>query len=195
MKCIECDCCHEVMLFTWSSECNQFIDKKAYQCWGVKEPFVIDNIYKECSEYEYKRNKMKKEISAEDAINHYKHGITHDIFSEPVISYAKLAIEALEKQIPKRLIHIHEEHSEHLWQRNKDGTIDTSAMSSGFHNGPYCTRCHHSECEHCNPNWETGPEEPCVVDKDICPYCEKEISIWQEGNYCPNCGQALDWSD
>lgn len=38
----------------------------------------------------------------EEAIRHYKYGITHDIFSEPVISYAKLSIEALEKQIPKK---------------------------------------------------------------------------------------------
>ena len=99
------------------------------------------------------------------------------------------------RDIPKKPIHIHEEHSEHLWQRNADGTIDTSAMISGFHNGPYCTRCHHSECEHCNPNWETEPEEPCVVDKDICPTCGKEIDCWHRGNYCYECGQALDWSE
>jgi hypothetical protein len=34
------------------------------------------------------------------AIRHYKYGISHDIFGEPVISYAKLAVNALEKQIP-----------------------------------------------------------------------------------------------
>lgn len=34
-------------------------------------------------------------ITNEEAIAHFKYGITHDIFSEPVISYAKLAIEAL----------------------------------------------------------------------------------------------------
>lgn len=37
------------------------------------------------------------------AISHYKYGISHDIFSEPVISYAELSIEALEKQIPKKV--------------------------------------------------------------------------------------------
>lgn len=41
----------------------------------------------------------------EDAINHYKYGITHDIFAEPVYSYAILSIDALEKQIPKRPVY------------------------------------------------------------------------------------------
>jgi rubredoxin len=36
----------------------------------------------------------------QEAIRHYKYGITHDIFKEPVTTYAKLAIDALEKQIP-----------------------------------------------------------------------------------------------
>lgn len=35
-----------------------------------------------------------------EAIQHYEYGITHDIFSEPVTTYAKLSIEALEKQMP-----------------------------------------------------------------------------------------------
>ena len=41
----------------------------------------------------------------EDAVKHYKYGITHDIFAEPVYSYAILSIDALEKQIPKRPIY------------------------------------------------------------------------------------------
>ena len=31
------------------------------------------------------------------AILHFRYGVSHDIFSEPVTTYAKLAIEALEK--------------------------------------------------------------------------------------------------
>lgn len=38
------------------------------------------------------------------AISHYKYGISHDIFSEPVTSYAKLSIEALEKQIQQKVV-------------------------------------------------------------------------------------------
>ena len=40
----------------------------------------------------------------EQAINHYEYGISHDIFSEPVTSYAKLSVAALKKQIPKKPI-------------------------------------------------------------------------------------------
>ena len=38
------------------------------------------------------------------AISHYEYGISHDIFSEPVTSYAKLAVDALNKQMPKSVI-------------------------------------------------------------------------------------------
>lgn len=38
-------------------------------------------------------------------------------------------------------------------------------------------------------------EEPCVVYKDICPTCGKELGRWLRGNYCYECGQALDWSE
>ena len=38
------------------------------------------------------------------AIEHYTYGVTHDIFSEPVTSYAKLAIEAIKKQVPQKVI-------------------------------------------------------------------------------------------
>ena len=31
------------------------------------------------------------------AISHFRYGVSHDIFSEPVTTYAKLAIESLEK--------------------------------------------------------------------------------------------------
>lgn len=45
-------------------------------------------------------------INEKDAIEHFKYGISHDIFSEPVTSYAKLAVEALGKQIPKKPIYV-----------------------------------------------------------------------------------------
>ena len=40
----------------------------------------------------------KKKVM-EEAISHFRHGITHDLFTEPVATYARLAIEALESQI------------------------------------------------------------------------------------------------
>ena len=129
----------------------------------------------------------------EKAIDHYKYGISHDIFAEPVTTYAQLSIEALEKQTPKKPIHIHEEHSEHLWQRDKNGEIDLWAFEYEYCNGPVCTRCYHSECVHCNDEWDTNPTLPCVVDKDICQSCGSVLAF--KPKYCKNCGQALDWSE
>lgn len=45
-----------------------------------------------------------KNILTERAISHYKYGISHDIFAEPVTTYAKLSIEALEKRLPQKPI-------------------------------------------------------------------------------------------
>ena len=45
-----------------------------------------------------------REKLVKQAISHFSHGISHDIFSEPVTTYAKLAVEALETRIPKKPI-------------------------------------------------------------------------------------------
>lgn len=95
---------------------------------------------------------------------------------------------------PARPIHIHEEYPEHDWARNFKGEIDLFAASYEFHNGPRCVRCHHSECEHCNPYWEIAPEEPCVVDYDACPTCGSKLDRWDKDPFCSKCGQAIDWS-
>jgi hypothetical protein len=39
----------------------------------------------------------------------------------------------------------------HDFKKKSDGTIDTVAMSEGFHNGPICKVCGEYFCEHCNP--------------------------------------------
>lgn len=52
-----------------------------------------------CDFYPEVRARAKKNVSVEDAINHFKYGISHDIFSEPVTTYAKLAVKALEKMM------------------------------------------------------------------------------------------------
>ena len=39
-----------------------------------------------------------REKLVEQAISHFSYGVSHDIFSEPVTTYAKLAIEALKKE-------------------------------------------------------------------------------------------------
>lgn len=40
-----------------------------------------------------------EERLVKQAISHFSHGVSYDFFSEPVTTYAKLAIEALEKQV------------------------------------------------------------------------------------------------
>ena len=97
---------------------------------------------------------------------------------------------ALEKQIPKKPIHIHEVYPKHDWARDKNGEIDMWAMDVGFHNGPMCKRCYHSVCEHCEPDWD---EDECVVDEDRCPSCNKAFAF--KPKFCKDCGQALDWSE
>ena len=37
-------------------------------------------------------------MTREEAIRHFEYGVSHDIFSEPVTSYAKMAIAALREQ-------------------------------------------------------------------------------------------------
>ena len=48
MKCIECEACVQ----------GYFLSKPGeYVCTGVKEPFVINDIYAECTEYSEEKNK------------------------------------------------------------------------------------------------------------------------------------------
>lgn len=88
-------------------------------------------------------------ITREQAIAHYKYGINFDIFSEPVTTYAQLAIEALEKQIPKKVT------------------------------SKYC------------------PNKAFFLGEKYCPSCHKFIGFphTTHHKYCPDCGQALDWSE
>lgn len=104
MKCKDYNYCHKVSFDRWSNAENRWVTYDQYQCFGVKEPFVIKDIDVECTEYEYNRGKTAEEVGLIDAISHFKYGISHDIFKEPVTSYAQIAVEALEKQMPKKPI-------------------------------------------------------------------------------------------
>lgn len=76
-------------------------------CWGTKETEECScgGDETKCDFYPKVRaeakKKAKKSVTIKDAIEHYKYGISHDIFSEPVTTYAEMAVEALGKQIPK----------------------------------------------------------------------------------------------
>ena len=54
MKCKDCDCCHKVTHLRYVPEFG-LRDVEVYECWGVREPFEIANIDKECTEYPEKR--------------------------------------------------------------------------------------------------------------------------------------------
>lgn len=91
---------------------NQFTDSpmphdvEVGVCWGTKETDECncDGDETKCDFYPKVREKAKKKITIQEAINHFKYGISHDIFSEPVTTYAEMAVEALEKKTQKIVI-------------------------------------------------------------------------------------------
>lgn len=89
--------------------------------------------------------------------------------------------------------HIKKTYKRHAWARTPDGKIDYFAYESGFHNGPQCTRCYHSFCEHCNP--DGFDEGPCIVEKWECPKCHNKLWRHEDANFCSNCGEKLEWPE
>lgn len=138
MKCKECKCCEKGW---FASKPNDYV------CIGVKHPFIINDINVECTEYEIKRSNT---ATIEDAVNHFKYGISHDIFSEPVISYAKLAIEALEKEI--------EDEEEGHW----------ILLDECSNEGVYCSKCHKKVYKKDYANQK--------LNSKFCPNCGKRMN-------------------
>ena len=95
-------------------------------CNGTRErdECSCDGDRTKCDFYPKVREKAMKPISVEDAINYFKYGISHDIFEEPVITYAKMAIEALEKHTI--------DNTEYYWYLLDDCSNE----------GVYCSNCH-----------------------------------------------------
>ena len=75
-------------------------------CYGTKEreKCYCHGDRLKCHFYKSVREDAKKNITIQDAINHFKYGISHDIFSEPVTTYAEMAIAALEKQVASKTV-------------------------------------------------------------------------------------------
>ena len=41
-----------------------------------------------------------------------------------------------------------------------------------------------------------APDGTFVLDEWICPCCEKRYEVdYDDYDFCPNCGQKIDWSD
>ena len=103
----------------------------------------------------------------QEAIRHYKHGITHDIFKEPVTTYAKLAIESMEEVEQYRALGTVEELKE-----AREKQIPKKPTVGDFMNFYHCPNCgEHFDCD----------EEYYL-----------ENGEW---HYCGKCGQKLDWSE
>lgn len=116
-----------------------------------------------------------------------------DSVAQKKIELDLLCMLAIDKQIPKKPIRIHEIHPKHDWMLDKNGEIDLWAMSVGYCNGPVCKRCYTSVCEICNPDYN---EEECEVDEMHCPSCNEKIDWpYEKNKFCRNCGQAIDWSN
>lgn len=119
-----------------------------------------------------------------------KHFVDDKEITEYLLNETAIKI-ALEKQVSKKPIHVHREHDKHEWEKNADGTIDEYAFEYGFCSGVRCRRCGEKVCTHCNPNYDEYAGK-CIVNKDFCPTCEKEIT--KVDKYCNGCGQKIDWS-
>lgn len=101
--------------------------------------------------------------------------------------------ELIEKATPKIPDHIHEEYSEHDWERDEDGSIDEFAMAYDYHNGPRCKRCGYDFCLWCEPHGYEN--KPCVVDEFYCPTCHRWLSRQSKNCYCIDCGQLINWEE
>lgn len=101
-----------------------------------------------------------------------------------------VAIQALEKQMPKKAEHKVIKYGKHKWRKDKNGEIDDFAFDYDYHNGVACEICGEAVCVHCNPDWEKL--EDCEDDYYICPACGDKF--YSKRDYC-SCGQKLDWSD
>lgn len=121
-------------------------------CWGTKEcdECLCGGDMTQCDFYPEVRAKERKSISIQDAINHFEYGISHDIFSEPVTTYAKMAVESLKKQVPKKpkkeeKVSIHRPHffsiyrcpnCNHIVKEYEDGWGSNSQLRN-----EHCNKC------------------------------------------------------
>ena len=113
-----------------------------------------------------------------------------EIHSQVLRDAVGVAIQVLEKQIPKKAEHKVIKHGKHKWRKDKIGEIDEFAFDYDYHNGVVCEICGEAVCVHCNPDYDKL--EDCEADYYICPTCRDKFYSKRD---CCSCGQKLDWSD
>ena len=108
-------------------------------------------------------------------------------FGEQTESFS-MAINALEKQIPKKPKHTLIKHGKHAWRKKENGEVDDFAWDFEYHNGVTCEVCGETVCVHCNPEYDELTD--CEEEYWNCPSCGKKIYYKSK---CCDCGQKLNW--
>lgn len=99
---------------------------------------------------------IDEHVDVQEAIEHFNYGINHGIFKEPVTSYAKLAIEALERSVPKKPTYVDTRF------RNHGKSVEAGSSLDRCYKCPNCWshifRVFDSDvhCKHCGQllDWE-----------------------------------------
>lgn len=86
------------------------------------------------------------------------------IIKNPVKNWSKTGIKLSEKGIKYHdlfLKELRDKHG-HIWETDDEGEVDMFALSVNFHNGPRCSACEYSFCEHCEKEFNISK---CDVDQ------------------------------
>lgn len=94
----------------------------------------------------------------EQAIEHFEYGISHDIFSEPVTTYARLAVAALRDHIDREKPHSLKSND---YPKEGQRVLFWDTLNSRWATGHYS--CPHWEADDCRveaSHWISLPEPP-----------------------------------
>lgn len=127
-------------------------------------------------------------MTESEAIKEFEQNIQLPFGSSISDEASKLAIKALEKQIPKKLKHVLIKYGKHTWKKNEDGEVDDFAWEYDYHNGVICEVCGRSICVYCNPKYDELTD--CEEEYWECQSCGKKL--YSNRKYC-DCGQKLKW--
>ena len=101
-------------------------------------------------------------------------------FTEDDYKANEMAIQALEKQIPKKPKSTHIKYGKHTQAKKENGEIDDFAWDYEYHNGVVCEVCGKTVCVHCNPQYDRLTD--CEDEYYNCPSCGEKI--FSAHKYC-----------
>ena len=123
----------------------------------------------------------------QEAIRHYKYGISHDIFKEPVTTYAELSIDALEK-LPL--------YEQIKWERDVAiSQLEDIGCGLGRKMDDIKVAIEKQNKKTPILSGDGYWNGELVYDTWECPNCGKHYEVdYDDYDYCPNCGQAINKS-